>query len=576
MPANETARLEALRRYEVLDTPAEPEFDELTALASYICGTPVAFMSLVDERRQWFKSRVGSDVAETPREVAFCAHTVALADLLVVPDALEDERFRDNPLVTGGPGIRFYAGAPLVTPGGHALGSLCVVDQIPHELSPHQKQALRVLANQVVHQLELRDTLRRLREALVSRDCASAALRENELRFFQYLEALPVGVFVIDAAGKPMYGNRACENILGKGIRPDASTGKLAESYRAYRRGTNKLYPLREMPIVRALQGEASSVDDIEVRREDRVIPIEATATPIFSEDGAIVGAIAAFQDITERRQAEQLMRSRGMELETLIAERTAELAIARDRALEASRAKSAFLGRMSHELRTPLNHIIGYSDLLLDEAAGSADGPALDPLRRIRSAADQLTSLIGSILDFTHLDSGGGELSVELFAAAALVFDVTSASRPQVEKNGSSLVVEAPEDLGTMRTDLDKLRRILMAILGNAAKFTQRGTVTVRARREAAVPCDRLVVEISDTGIGMAPAETASLFGEFQQADESLTRRFGGAGLGLAISLRFCRLLGGDIEVRSEAGKGSTFLVRVPVDAPAPAAVRG
>jgi len=174
---NEKKRLKVLWQYEVLDTVPEEVFDDLTELAARICEAPIALISLVDEKRQWFKSKVGVTVSETSRDLSFCAYAITQSDLFIVPDATRDERFANNPLVTSEPKIRFYAGAPLITPDGHALGTLCVIDKVPRQLRPEQKQALRILARHVVSQLELRRRSRELGD-----------VRRESVRFKEDLE----------------------------------------------------------------------------------------------------------------------------------------------------------------------------------------------------------------------------------------------------------------------------------------------------------------------------------------------------------------------------------------------------
>jgi GAF domain-containing protein len=176
-PTSEARRLKVLWQYEVLDTVPEEIFDDLTELAGAICGSPIALISLIDETRQWFKAKVGLSASETSRDTSFCAHAIMQPDLFIVPDATKDERFKDNPLVVMDPKIRFYAGAPLVTPDGHALGTLCVLDKVPRELTPMQAKALRVLSRLVVSQLELR---RHSKELAKSRDDTQFLKRELE------------------------------------------------------------------------------------------------------------------------------------------------------------------------------------------------------------------------------------------------------------------------------------------------------------------------------------------------------------------------------------------------------------
>ncbi len=166
LPENETARLEVLRQFEVLDTDPEKSFDDLTRLAAYICNTPIGILTLIDADRQWFKARVGLTPAETSRDISFCAHAILQPGTFTVRDALDDERFKTNPLVTSEPHIRFYAGSPLTTTEGFKLGTLCVIDRIPRELTPEQVAALSVLSEQAMTQLELHRTIAFLTGAL--------------------------------------------------------------------------------------------------------------------------------------------------------------------------------------------------------------------------------------------------------------------------------------------------------------------------------------------------------------------------------------------------------------------------
>ncbi len=176
-PENEAARLAALHQYQILDTEPDETLNDLTRLAAYICGTPIALISLIDLNRQWFKARLGLSEQETARDVSFCAHAITQSGPLVVRDALDDNRFRDNPMVTSDPHIRFYAGSPLISPEGFKLGTLCVIDRVPRDLNPEQIAALRMLGNQVMTQLDLRREV-----AFMTRALEESKLREAKMR----------------------------------------------------------------------------------------------------------------------------------------------------------------------------------------------------------------------------------------------------------------------------------------------------------------------------------------------------------------------------------------------------------
>jgi signal transduction histidine kinase/CheY-like chemotaxis protein len=244
------------------------------------------------------------------------------------------------------------------------------------------------------------------------------------------------------------------------------------------------------------------------------------------------------------------------------------ELAIARDAADEANRTKSSFLANMSHELRTPLNAIIGLTDMLVSNAARFGTDKALEPLRRVHRAGTHLLGLINQVLDLSKIEAGKLELNLESVSIPPLVEEVIGTARPLAEQNKNRLSVQCPGDLPPIEADAMRVRQILLNLLSNACKFTKDGSIILRVVRVAHQGQDCIAVAVADSGIGMTPEQLGRLFEEFSQGDATTARQYGGTGLGLAITRRLCQMMGGDVSVTSEVGKGTTFTVRLPVAA--------
>ncbi|MBI4783342.1 MAG: PAS domain-containing protein [Oscillatoriophycideae cyanobacterium NC_groundwater_1537_Pr4_S-0.65um_50_18] len=337
---------------------------------------------------------------------------------------------------------------------------------------------------------------------------------------------------------KVIYVNQAFTQITG--YEPDEVVGKTTDLL--YGTKTDRA----ELRRVRAAiaRHEAVNTELVKYRKDGSEFWLEFEMVPIAQKQGCPKHWISVQRDVSDRKYAEESLL-RGKEA-----------------AEEANRAKSQFLANMSHELRTPLNAIIGYSEILQEDAEDLGYEDMVPDLEKIRGAGKHLLGLINDILDISKIEAGKMDLYLETFDLEQVIFEVENTIQPLVQKNHNRLEIVRSGNLGLMHADLTKLRQSLFNLLSNAAKFTEAGTITLTVERH---PTNWVNFKVTDTGIGMSLEQMDKVFQAFTQADASTTRKYGGTGLGLAISRHFCQMMGGDITVSSEIGKGSTFTICLP-----------
>jgi len=545
IPPNEAQRLEALRALGLLDTAPEERFDRITRLAARVLNVPMACVVLVDDRRDFLKSRHGLDLPEIPREGSFTHYTILENKQMVIPDAKADERFAETIYVVGKPYIRFYVGDPIAAVDGSLVGALCVMDHKPRIPSAEDLAVLHDLA--LLAQIELNHG--ELTSAYKVQQQTEEKLRASEARFRDVVDIPGKFVWEMTLEGKLQFLSERVTELLGYSVEEMKQRGFFEHlDPEDASVATAKFYYAAQ---------KSQRFSDLEFRmrtKDGSDVWLSTRGVPMFEPDGTtLVGYRGICEDITERRQIQH------------------EVMAAKESAESANRAKSEFLANMSHEIRTPMNAIVGMTGLLLGTNLNSEQR---DYAQTIRSSADTLLTIISEILDFSKIESGKLELEDHPFDLPVVVEEAVDCVAIQCGEKGIDLFwTIAPDMPMGFSGDVTRVRQILVNLLANAVRFTSKGDVSIavsRAHDEAGH--DYVLFSVRDTGIGIPADKIDKLFQSFSQVDASTTRKYGGTGLGLAISRKLSELMGGNIWVESEEGKGSTFQVAIPLkEAPGP-----
>ncbi len=507
---DEAARLRTLRALQLLDTPPERHFDLIAECARAAANTRWAMVSLVDQDRQWFKAGLDFPLSQTDRSASFCTHVVALRQPLTITDARLDPRFAASSLVIGAPGVRAYAGAPIIVED-HTIGAVCAVDDRPRPFSASARRQIQLCAELVAEILE--QFRRKSFLAQLFEGTADAVLAVDTDQRITHWNAASEALFGFDA-----------QEAIGQQLRmiiPDRFRA-------AHDEGFNRL----------CQTGQARRGATVEVpalRRDGTEFQADLSVSVCRDGPSALVGAI--IRDVSDRHALAQ--------------------------ARSANLAKSRFLANMSHEIRTPLNGILGLGHVLARTDLAPEQRALLDT---INGAASTLQALLTDVLDLARIDDGALPVTHEPFDLAQMVADVAALHQAGAEAKGLGYICQPPPETW-VRGDALRLRQVLGNLLSNAVKFTAEGEVRLSVHAEGDLWC----FEVADTGIGFDAAIAERIFERFVQGDDSVTRAYGGSGLGLSISREIAQALGGQLMAAGAPGEGAVFTARVPLQACAP-----
>lgn len=518
LPKNESARLAALQSYKVLDTDEESSFDDITTLAAQICGTPIALISLVDENRQWFKSHLGLDAKETPRELAFCAHAIHGNEIFEIPDALKDQRFHDNPLVTSAPNVVFYAGAPLTTPEGLNIGTLCVIDHEAKKLSEDQLISLRALSRLVIGELELRKKQKELMSMNLSYSNQKMAIDSSAI------------VVETDTKGLITYVNEKFINISQY-----SKEELIGQDHRILNSG------FHPKEFIADLWNTISSgkiwKGEIKNKAKDGSFYwVDTTIYPLKDDKQMTCGYVAIRFEITNRKIMELNLK-----------ENTETLS-------KANIELDQFAYVVSHDLKAPLRAIHSLSQWIREDTESKLSEESDTNFKLLQSRTLRLEELIKGILAYSRV--GRESNTYEKLSSNQLIADTVDLLSPP-----KSFKIEIQENMPDITADKVQISQIFSNLIGNAVKYHHKNNGVIKINCKSAE--DYWEFSITDDGPGISPKYHQKVFEIFSTLESR--DKIESTGIGLSIVKKMVENYGGKIWIDSEEGSGASFIFTWP-----------